>query len=228
MNSRRFAALVCGYGVPKNIFADPNYQAYLHLAVNWLFARYDGAPGTIVPDGGPTDLFPPRKRTEGREMARWLRANEAVQKNRWRVRPRSKSLTTVENLMNFASVAAKTDGDVVVFCEATRAARARRFARAIPALRRARIVGIDFDVSPRRYATRRTRRREREVGRIEFQAITSPTALAFVRSAAKEKLRLLRQYPPEEAHRHLPEIMERLRMTYTGLTRADADKVAGN
>lgn len=209
-----FVALVCGYGVPRDIFADPNYQAYLHAVANWLFSHYDGRPGTIVPDGGPTDLFPPRSRTEGREIARWLRANEAVRNNRWAVRPRSKSLTTVENLLNFVPAARSHRGDIVIFCEYTRGARVRRFARTIPELRRAKVVPIDFDVSARRYAPDRTRLQEREVERLERRAIDDPKALAFIRKVAKEKIRLLRQYPPEEAHSHLPEILLALRENY--------------
>jgi len=189
--------------------SDPNYQAYLHPILNRLFDLYHGVSGTIVLSGGPTDLFPPYRRTEAGEMAKWLRWTRAARQEAWDVVLERHSLTTVENLLNFVPKISEAR-DILVFCEKTRARRIHCLIREIPALHQAKVVAIDFDVSPRRYDQAATKQRERTALQLELSAIKNPHALAHVRKLAKEKLRLMRQYPPEEAHRHLSEIYAKL------------------
>lgn len=208
--TKRFSALICGYGVPGDIATDPNYMAYLHAVVNRLFVDRRGESGTIVVSGGATDLVRPYRRTEAGEMAGWLKGKIGNLKIRkWKLIRDAKALTTVENLLNFVNVFDER-GDVLIFCEATRAPRIRRLAREIPALRCAKIIAVDFDASPRRYNLDAIRKHEKVVLGLELPATKDPVALARVRKLAKEKLRLMRQYSPEEAHRRLPEIYARL------------------
>ncbi len=217
MKPRTFVALICGYGVPKDIFSDPNYQAYLHPVVNYLFSRYCDATGTIVMNGGATDIFKPYKRTEAGEMKKWLKEKideigRSAQKVNWRILARPKALTTVENLLGFTRRGSK---NILIFCEATRAPRIRRLVREIPSLHRAKIIAIDFDTSPRRYDLKTIKKSERDFLRLELAAITDPHKLKRLRKFAQKKLRLMRQYSPEEAHRRLPEILEQLDKTFT-------------
>jgi hypothetical protein len=222
---KRFAALICGYGVPEDMATDPNYQAYLHPVVNFLFERYRDAEGKIIVNGGATDLFRPYRRTEAGEMKKWLSAQ--IDKMRrpevfinWGIVEKPRSLTTVENLLNFdeAIRAGSRDpaytADLLIFCEATRAARIRRLVRGIPKLHHARVIPIDFDTSPRRYDLAAIKKNERDFLRLELAAIHDPTRLKSLRKMAQEKLRLMRRYTPEEAHRRLPEILNRLNQKY--------------
>ncbi len=212
--AKTFTALICGYGVPKDLATDPNYQAYLHAVVNALFVRHGDDAGTIVLNGGATDLHPPHARTEAGEMKRWLVAHKTLMSRSahqrpWKILAKARSLTMVENLLNFAPLV-KGAADVLIFCEATRAPRVRRLAREIPALRQAKIIAIDFDTSPRRYNLEEITRQEKRFLALELPALADARALARLRSFAKEKLRLMRQYSPEEAHRRLPEILAML------------------
>jgi hypothetical protein len=99
-----FSALVCGYGVPKDIATDPNYMAYLHAVVNRLFVNHRDDPGTIVVSGGATGLVKPYRQTEAGEMARWMGEKIGNLKlGNWKLVADGKALTTVENLLNFAA-----------------------------------------------------------------------------------------------------------------------------
>lgn len=218
-----FVTLICGYGVPENMDADPNYQAYLHPVINYLFDRYRDARGVIVASGGPTDLAKPYRRTEASEIKRWIASHlksmpKTTRPSAWRVAAETRSLTTVENLLNFVPYLGDA-ADVVVFCEHTRAARVRTLARAIPALRAARVVGIDFDASPRRYSPAAAAEAERASLRVERAAVSDPRMRARVRAFAQEKLRRMHQYDPTEAHRHLPDILRELREQFWNETK---------
>jgi hypothetical protein len=209
MMAKKFTALICGYGVPKDIFTDLHYNAYLRQVVNELFDRYKTS-GTIVLNGGRTDLFKPYRRTEAGEMARWFTRNAP---RPWKIVAKPKSLTTVENLLN-VSAEARTKNEMLSFCEYTRAPRIRRLIREIPKLRRAKVIAIDFDGSPRRYEPMRTRQSEKEFLQLELAALRDQKSLAHLRQFAKKKLAIMRQYSPEEAHRRLPQILEQLHAEY--------------
>ena len=78
MGRAAFAALIPGYGVPRDLFKDVNYRAYLSLCFNALFEKYQDARGTIVLSGGATDCFRPYRRTEAHEMRRWFQHQKAL------------------------------------------------------------------------------------------------------------------------------------------------------
>lgn len=63
--------LVFGYGVPKNILKDENYNFYLKIVFNKIYdlvvKNKIYKPITIC-CGGETDMFKPYKRTEADEM----------------------------------------------------------------------------------------------------------------------------------------------------------------
>ncbi len=228
MKPRSFTALICGYGVPKDMATDPNYQAYMHPVVNYLFSHFCDANGTIVVNGGATDIFKPYKRTEAGEMKKWLtekidEIGRSAQKINWRILARPKALTTVETLLKFADIlrsstrSARSDSKndvILIFCEATRANRVRHLAREIPTLQRAKIIPIDFDMSVRRYDLEAIKRSERDFLRLELAAIDDPAGRKSLRNFAKEKLRIMRTYSPLEAHRQLPEILEKLHVKF--------------
>lgn len=212
MKSKKFSALICGYGVPKNIFDDKNYHAYLTACFNNLFDLRRGDRGIIVVNGGPTDCYKPYRRTEAGEMTKWLQKKKTEvekmtgKKLPWKIISKPKSLSSVENLLNFRPLA---KGTKIILCEHVRAPRIRKLAGKIFS-RGVKIVPIDFDASARRYTPIRTRASEQDFLRMELAAISDPKALLKIRAFMKKKLAIMRKYSAEEAHRRLPEILERL------------------
>lgn len=213
---KTFSALVCGYGVPKNILEDRSYHAYLTACFNRLFDLYQNNRGIIVLNGGPTDCYKPYQRTEAGEMAKWFREKKTEvekttgKKLRWKIISRPKSLSSVENLLNFRPLAA---GEKIIFCEHTRAPRIKKLADKIFG-RRIKIIPIDFDASERRYTPIRTKASEQDFLRMELTAIGDPKAMAKLRAFMKKKLAIMRQYPAEEAHQRLPQILEKLHQEF--------------
>ena len=72
MKNELFIALICGYGIPKDIMTDRSYHAYLVAVTNWLYDRYRDTPGKIIMNGSPTDIIKPYRRTEANEIAKWM------------------------------------------------------------------------------------------------------------------------------------------------------------
>jgi len=134
MKTRIFSALICGYGVPKNIFEDKGYHAYLTACFNHLFKNLRDKPGKIIVNGGPTDCYKPYRRTEAGEMAKWLKKKKTEvekltsQKIPWQIISRPKSLSSAEDLLNFKPLAS---GQKIIFCEHTRAPRIKKLAAKI-------------------------------------------------------------------------------------------------
>lgn len=211
----KFITLICGYGVPEDILTDRSYHAYLTTCMNWLFDRCAKTSGAVVLNGGPTDIFKPYQRTEAGEMAKWIRRKQAeIERTRgeklpWKIVAKPKSLSSVENILNFKPLTDETS-NVIVFCERTRTARIRRLVKLIFGSRRVTIVPIDFDGSPRRYQPIRTKQSERDFIRMETAAVHNRHALKLIRSFMKKKLTLMREHDPVTAHRLLPKIIEDL------------------
>lgn len=201
MNS--FSALICGYGVPKDILKDKNYFSYLTQVFNFLFDRFADAEGVIVPSGGPTDCFSPFKRTEAKEMQRWFQDKLAHVKKqnkislKWKIRLENRSLSTVENLLYSKPMLA---GQIFVFAEKTRTTRVKKLTKNIFGTK-AKDIFFDFDGSETRYKTSAIKKREQQASQIEFACVKNPKRLIERRKIAKEKLSLMRQYGPEEALR---------------------------
>jgi len=73
-NERIF--LVLGYGIPKNILVDENYNFYLKITFNTIFnivQKNNITEPIIICTGGKTDMYPPYKRSEGEEMVRFFK-----------------------------------------------------------------------------------------------------------------------------------------------------------
>ena len=177
-------------------------------------------------NGGLTDCYKPYRRTEAGEMARWFRdkitsvgsdarlSTEALAKvdkgvMRWQIVSCPSSLSSVENLLNFKPFV-HSGSDIIIFCEKTRTSRIRKLAKQISAQRKFTIVPIEFDGSPRRYQPIRNKQSERDFLRMELAALKNKKDLEKLRAFMKEKLRLMRHYSAAEAHRRLPEILEKL------------------
>jgi hypothetical protein len=156
--------LVFGYGVPKDILKDENYNFYLKMIFNKIYdivTKNNIDNPIIITCGGKTDMFKPYDRTEADEMIRFFKAFiqerpflESITKN-WRFTPENKSLSTLENLLNSLDIVHKRGirkANFFIFCEQTRENRINTLAKKILDKNYNFItIPIDFDTSPNRY-----------------------------------------------------------------------------
>ncbi len=156
--------LILGYGVPKNILKDENYNFYLKTAFNKIYdivAKNKIDKPIIIACGGPTDILKPYKRTEAEKM---IKLFDAIIKKRpslkpitknWLFIPEKKSLSTLENLLNSKKIIQKRKikkAGLFVFCEQTREKRIKILVKKIFDKNYISLVmPIDFDMSVNRY-----------------------------------------------------------------------------
>ena len=156
--------LVFGYGVPKNILKDENYNFYLKMVFNKIYSfvvKNKIDKPIIITCGGETDMLKPYKRTEADEMIQLFGALikerpflKPITKN-WLFIPENKSLSTLENLLNSNKIIQKRKvkkANFFIFCEQTREKRIKVLAnRILEKNYNFLVVPIDFDVSANRY-----------------------------------------------------------------------------
>ncbi len=155
---------IFGYGIPKNIFKDENYNFYLKMVFNKIYdivVKNNISKPLIIFSGGKTDCFKPHQRIEGEEMEKFFNNMiksriflSKITKN-WICVPEKESLSTLENLLNTRKILTKRKiigANVIIFCEQTRAARIKTLSKSIfGAKQKTTIKPIDFDVSKNRY-----------------------------------------------------------------------------
>lgn len=194
------AYIIPGYGVPRRIERDENYRVYLGSVFNVIFRESSAFKlrPQIIFTGGPTDCFPPYRRTEARVMRDWfaqrlLQPSVRQQARRWRLRHESHSLSTVENLVFTRRMLMRPSRPLTIFCEWTRRQRVASLARRIfpgPV----RIIPIDFDQSDNRYENSRSiRRREQLHLLVSKLVLTDPAAWRSYHRLFVERLRTLRR-----------------------------------
>ncbi|MDD5172809.1 MAG: hypothetical protein PHG59_01550, partial [Patescibacteria group bacterium] len=123
--------LVFGYGIPKNILKDENYNFYLKMVFNKIYdfvVKNKIVKPIIITCGGETDMLKPYKRTEAAEMIKLFSAFikerpflNPITKN-WLFIPENKSLSTLENLLNSNKIIQKQKikkASFFIFCEQT-------------------------------------------------------------------------------------------------------------
>lgn len=212
MLQKKIVAIVNGYGVPKDIFSDLSYHAYLVQVFNYLFDRYRKFELTIVCCGGHTSFFPPYRRTEGAEMSRWFkdRIRKLKLVHSWEVRQETNGLTAVENLLacrKFVKV-----GRILCFCEKTRETKMRHLAHKI-FRKRVMVFGVEFDGSPPRYQSNR-QVMEREDLQYSLLALKNSEWRNVLHAAAEEKIRVLRRMPARIRVTEINRITRRIRQEY--------------
>jgi hypothetical protein len=155
--------LVFGYGVPKNILKDENYNFYLKMVFNKIYdivIKNHIYNPIIITCGGKTDMFKPYDRTEADEIIRFFKTFirerpflNSVTEN-WQFISENKSLSTLENLLNSLDIVQKRDipeANFYIFCEQTRQKRIKVLAKQILDKYNFTVFPIDFDTSPNRY-----------------------------------------------------------------------------
>jgi hypothetical protein len=192
--------LILGYGVPKNMRTDLNYQIYVRSIFNSIYQQVvdRGIQPTIVASGGPTDLFKPYRRTEAGEMVKELERMRQMLPRRvgagWRIVAEPRSFSLLENIL-FTRRRLGSLRAVTIFCEVTRVRRVKATAKKIFGGRTRIIVrGIDFDASSTRYLDPKLLRRKERVN-IHFDdwALKSPANLRRHHDIHVDKVRRFRQ-----------------------------------
>lgn len=155
--------LVFGYGIPKDIHKDENYNFYLKMVFNKIYdfvIKQNIKNPIIICSGGKTDMFKPYRRTEAEEMIKLLkmlakrRFLKTVTKD-WLFLPEKKSLSTLENFINCKELLKGkkiNKANLYIFCEQTREKRIKTVGKKIfDKNYNFQVVPIDFDVSSNRY-----------------------------------------------------------------------------
>lgn len=205
MNNSIF--LVFGYGVPKDILKDENYNFYLKMVFNKIYdiviKNYIDNP-IIITCGGKTDMFKPYDRTEADEMIRFFKTfikerpflNSGTEN--WQFISENKSLSTLENLLNSLNIVQKLDipeANFYIFCEQTRENRIKTLAKKILDKNYNFItIPIDFDLSANRYLpTEYLAKKEKLDLKYSLWALQSPKNLKKHHKVFEEKMEYIRK-----------------------------------
>jgi len=202
--------LVFGYGIPKNIFRDENYNFYLKMVFNRIYdfavENKDSRP-LIICSGGRTDCFPPYRRMEGEEMVKFLkklsqRPGLKQTTKDWSFMPENKSIFTLENFLGCQKLLKKkkiNKANLFIFCEKTRAQRVRILAGKIFSVKYdLKIIPVDFDVSANRYLEPEfLAKKEQVILRYDLWALKRPGNFKKYHKFFKEKFQFLRKAGPK-------------------------------
>lgn len=209
--------IILGYGIPKNIRRDTNYQTYLSIVFNTIYAitqkTQDIFP-LIIFSGGPTDCFPPYQRIESKEMSKLFFAyakqyglNKVTA--RWKYVFETKSLSTTENFKYIRDTFVRrkiSSGNLTIFGETTRTQRIIKTAKwALNKKFHMRFCGIDFDISKNRYNTALIKKRERSDTRGARDAFANIKYMQEHHALMTHKFKVLRQAGPK----HQSEALQR-------------------
>lgn len=199
--------LVFGYGIPKNILKDENYNFYLKMVFNKIYgfvAKNKTDKPIIITCGGETDMLKPYKRSEADEMIKLFSAFikerpflKPMTKN-WLFIPENKSLSTLENLLNSNKIIQKRKikkANFFIFCEQTREKRIKVLAKKILDKNyNFLVVPIDFDVSANRYLPMEyLAKKESAELKHSLWALQSPENLKKHHKVFEEKIEYLRK-----------------------------------
>lgn len=196
--------IVNGYGVPKDILTDENYQRYLKDSAA-IIAQSE-SPLVIV-SGGATDMFPPFDRTEAQEMKTALAAVSGFDQQ-IEIILEPTSLTTLENFLFSKQVLDDRGLDNVelhIMCEWTRKDRVEKIAQRVFGFNPI-VHAIDFDQSPNRYLDPKFIAQKEEVAlKFELWALENDENAKKYHELAEKKIRTFREAGPD---RHTDAIRE--------------------
>lgn len=200
--------IVPGYGIPQDILKDGNCNRYLPAVFNVIHRAVADrwVQPIIVFTGGPTDMFPPFRRTEAAEMLRFIRRHISTRyprgaaKEKWELVLERRSISTLENLLNVQRLLTRrriSSLPKTVFCEWTRQTRIRSLAWRILG-RGVNVVPIDFDVSVNRYLDpKKIAFKEKQSLHIDLRALEDASKLRKHHSAYANRLEWLREAGPK-------------------------------
>lgn len=209
--------LICGYGIPKDISTDKNYQIYLNTVFNTIFEstqKHNVKNPAIIFTGGSTDCFTPYTRTEADEMLRAfktlaLRSYTTSATKQWKYITEKKSLSTLENFVFSKQILEKkkiSNGIVTIFCEHTRKLRVKKLAHKILHGYQLKFVAVDFDTSSHRFDDPQIiLDRENQVLHQSLWALKSKENFKKYHNLFEEKMKFLRTQGPTKHSEALSE-----------------------
>lgn len=199
--------LIPGYGIPKNILKDENYNIYLKTVFNKIYnltVKHKISRPIIILNGGHTDCHKPYRRTEAGEMHKFLKnfikspVLQQITKD-WVWLCEKKSISTLENLLYSQEIFSKkkmeVKTDLYIFCEQTKERVIKALVKKVFAKRyKTQVIPIDFDVSDNRYLDPKFifEKEKREL-KYAFWALKSAENLKKYRQIYKERLKFLRK-----------------------------------
>jgi len=202
--------LILGYGIPKNILKDENYNFYLKIVFNGIYnsvTKNNIERPFIICSGGKTDMFKPYKRTEAEEMVKLLKkiSNRPFLKDltkNWVFISEKKSLSTLENLLNCQAILQKKKiqkANFYIFCEQTRVNRVKNVSKKIFNKNyNFQVIPIDFDVSSNRYVDPEFLQKKEKVGlKYSLWALESLENLKKYNMLYQEKINYFRKVGPD-------------------------------
>lgn len=192
--------VILGYGVPSSITEDENYNIYLKTVFNNIFDLASEDKAVIIFSGGKTDLVKPYKRTEADEMAKLFtrlmkRSFLRKETKDWQIMARNKPISSLENLLEVKDIIRekKLSGELIVFCEQSRAAKVSRLIQVIFKGKKVKIIPIDFDNSINRYDNNIIRKKENKELQFAIWALKNEKNLEKHHQMYLEKLNYLRK-----------------------------------
>lgn len=200
----RYIFIVFGYGVSENILEDKNYNNYLTQVFNKVFdtcVENNTKNPVIILTGGPTDCYPPYRRTEAGEMNKFFlkmkkrKDLKAVVKD-WKFVLEKRSLSMLDNLLYSQEWLDKSNNEKVkiyIFTEKTRLQRTKRLSKKI-FFDNFVVIPIDFDNGLHRYIDRDyIEEKEKFETKRSLEALKSPKNLEEFRKAQKERVGSIRE-----------------------------------
>lgn len=203
--------LVLGYGIPKNILQDENYNLYLKIVFNKIYdicVKNKSEKSLIILSGGETDIFKPYKRNEADEinkiftvLIKQRKFINSITKN-WSFAAEKKSLSTLENLIYSKKIIQKlktNKTNFFIFCEQTREKRVKILTKKVFEKNfNFQVLPIDFDMSANRYLSPDfLAKKEKAVLEHDLWALQNPKNLKKYHKVFEEKLKFLRNVGPE-------------------------------
>ncbi|MFA6918523.1 MAG: hypothetical protein WC244_00180 [Patescibacteria group bacterium] len=199
--------LIFGYGIPKNISKDENYNLYLKTIFNKIYdlnTKDKPKKSLIICCGGKTDMIQPYARNEADEIIKFFtelikqRPFLAPITKNWLFIPEKKSLSTLENFINSRQIIEKQNikkANIIIFCEQTREKRIKILAKKIFNKNyNSQVVPIDFDVSSNRYLSPNfLAKKEKAELEHSLWALKSPENLKRHHEVFAEKIKYLRK-----------------------------------
>ncbi len=215
--------LIFGYGVPKNILTDENYNPYLRMVFNKIYdftIQKNIAHPLIICSGGQTDLFRPYRRTEAEEMIRFFqnlikRPDLKPITKGWSFIPEKTSFSTLENLLNCRAILTKkriTIAHLYIFCEQTRRRRIRTLAQKLFAKNfHLQVIPVDFDTSPDRYQSPEfLAKKEKLILHYDLWALKNPANFRQYHRTFADKFTTLRHTKPADRPKVIYDMRQRV------------------
>ena len=203
--------IILGYGIPKDIFTDENYNIYLKSVFNKIYDQVITnkiEKPLIICSGGPTDIVSPFRRTEAGEMVKFLKKLSKkkylkdITKD-WEFVADIQALSTLENFLNCKEIIKnkkKNKANIYIFGEHTRNKRLKILASKIFDKNfNTQIITIDFDTSLNRYLDPKfIQKKETEAQKIDLKCLKSGEELQKNHEVLIDKIKFLRKFPPEK------------------------------